>query len=366
MNTLERFSVNDLTKAQRLVALSEQISAMSDPSQIADARAKVETVKAYAKAKGLADAVSETASRLSVQCALKIGECGPGYEQYLTPRSHADHVKYLLKHRTYSELMELVAKCDGAVSLQKLRLIVRDEVNEENERNTAHNIAAGNPSPRHDYDFESWRASDRYNEVIEPEDLTADEAREFVADNSTAIKTLISAENGAFKVSDIAGKYIDALRVLAEAGEDPKNVVDALADPNIFEGIAEMVRLELRTARYPENKWYNGVQAPEYVTYYDDDAKEWLRIPWDHATLSQLKSMAKFRRKQAEQLSEQATELEDLAATIQGRYESRGPGHFMGEENPEDPRMDRFKYDRCGNRRLPEYERGFSSQSMTL
>lgn len=329
---IARFTTRDLQQAQKLVQLSNQIDAMADPAELSDAREQLEAVKAYAKASGLADDIARKASLLSVQCALRIGVCGDEYIDNIRPKTHVTFVRYLLSHRTYDELMDMLSSDDGPASLNALRKAVAAEETEKRNAATAHDIMHGRPSPHEDYDW--MPAPGR----LLPETIDRDTAEVFVNARKDAIQVLLSGQEGAFRVSDVAEEYMRALTTLAAEGAS-EELLHSLGDPSLTEGIAEMVRYELRFANCSSHRHADGDYMPEVITYFDDSAREWIRVPWQHATLGQLRSMAAFRKKQADELAAAAAELNSLVETLN----SRALGKVYRAEDEAEIPLTRFK-----------------------
>lgn len=324
--TVAQFTAQDLQQAQRLVTLSEKIDRMTSPQELIETQVKVETVKAYAEAANLAESISRKASIISIQCALRVGMLGEEHLDLLRVRSHKTYVKYLLARRTYEELAEIISAEDGPISLRALYNYVRAEAYQEDERDTARRITSGGGVPARDYSFFIEHGCD-------PKTARDFEYRDKLLDRRTALREILARQDGTFRVSDVADDYIDAVKSIAEYVHDGKEaIVELLGAPAIHDGIAEIVRQELRNPRDSSGVQFDGYEIPDNITYYDESASEWVRIPWENATLGQLESMALYRSQQAQDVQRSADQLNHLAHLLRDHvYETDPNGEGMGQ-----------------------------------
>jgi hypothetical protein len=106
--------------------------------------------------------------------------------------------------------------------------------------------------------------------------------------------------SGQTTVSKLTENLVQNLELAGDSG---------VADSAIREGVENIVREAIRI----ESRTTDG-----RVSVIVFKTKEgWLRIPWNAATLEQLKWMADFRMRQAQELTQAAEELASLTATME-------------------------------------------------
>lgn len=335
----------------QLDRVREFVKSETDPTVLAETIDRAKLAASWVKIKSAAGEVTLHATKVQVTAVRRIGQLGSEAVQLLSKRDgeYACLLAKLTDARFEAELDNL----DRSIGPASFYRNIYDSDVRAWDLNRGYDIAHGKPnegiSERQAIAL-AWEEKQRLADLkpktkarIERElrDQTTRE-RNDRADNDTRIHLMnqlldrLYQDGDPFSVSDATDSMIEALNRFIE--DDPDQILSE-GDPRKFspegptsnyvrEGVAAAIRHALATASSSDDcgsgpiKTTDGkkVYPPKFVTYFDPDAG-WVRIPWETASLVQLREMEELRRKQAEDLAAKALSLTLLVSELDKRHE---------------------------------------------
>lgn len=273
----------DVTRARDdIAALLAQVRGSSDPNQLKDAHERVRLAREWAKIQKVAEAMHADILRLDAECLRRIGQLDAVSVLPPAQRTAATFLGELDDHDFESLLTDAKARTALAMVRQHIREIAHAEA-----RDHGRAIGRGEAGGKYASDSIAGR-------IWEYERQSVD----------AALATILN--NYASKNFTIAQMTDDLIADLGMPGD---------LDPGIREGLAEVCREAVRAA---PALLIAGTKAPRFVTYCrsDVDGGDYVRIPFENATLAEFAQMISDRRRQLQEDRDALQRLEDVRQAI--------------------------------------------------
>jgi hypothetical protein len=269
---------NEVEQTHRLRELRKWVQD-AGPTDAAELAANAKKARDVIKALKASLDLAAEATRLEMAALRRLGELN---RTDLLPRGSnlKTAARWLadLSPDTFSQLLVDLEPGQTTFSVYRQHMRSREE---EEDRQRMANIGAGRPQrPVRGYDG--------------PSQLEIARAAETILESLT-----LRADT--FTVSEAADELAEALEI--PSWNRPTHL-----------GLEQIVRdaISQTPMRGSEDFPYS---APQFVTYHEADVG-WVRVPWERASLTQLRFMAEYRKEQADQMVGAWKELQDLLARL--------------------------------------------------
>lgn len=314
---LSRSELSPATATEQLREIRLALDTLSSPEILAEVVDRARMAREWVKIKKVAGDVAVAACQLHAAALRQLGLLGSeGLSQLKGQDKSVARDLALVTDARFQSYLEGLSKAAAPITILQH---FRQEDYESHEENRGRDRANGHASPE-------GRHYPRTGRRHTPEDLDAEEAEHRrQRDASRAVTDLLGDlyENGdPFMVSEVVDRVLDDI-VQVSGGDTPSMV----ASPYLREGVAAVVRHSLMAGASfgsgTRDTWSKGLVKPTWVTYQDGE-DGWLRIPWERASLDQLRQMRDLRVSQAERLAQKAAELSTLVDYLEAVPDSDG------------------------------------------
>jgi ribosomal protein L12E/L44/L45/RPP1/RPP2 len=260
-----------------LAAIAAAVRSTDDPETVKANTDKVRMAREWARIHKVTREVHADLIRIEVECLRRLAQLGDEGMALLTPNERKAAAFFAsLDERNLDAVIKDFGDKSTACAIHRAHVQASEG---DYLRGLGRRIARGE---------EPWDSS------LSDEEKMAAAVQRFQFNTAGAIEQLLdqyTASGSAFFVEEVADDLISKFR-----SDDGLKV----GGPAIREGIREVCRKAIRSGR---SVTIFGTDAPRFVTCsaYPDSDQDFMRVPFENATLPQLEEMVALRRKQLEE-----------------------------------------------------------------